>query len=75
MRALAGVGTTAAVGPLTRALSDPHLDVRKAAVLSLTRWAPSDGAARDALNSALDDGDADVRAYARQALATPLVDR
>jgi succinate dehydrogenase/fumarate reductase flavoprotein subunit/HEAT repeat protein len=75
VRALASVGTAAAVAPLTRALSDPHLDVRKAAVLSLTRWAPSDGAARDALNSALDDGDADVRAYARKALATPSVDR
>jgi len=74
VRALAGVGTTAAVAPLTRALSDPHLDVRKAAVLSLTRWAPSDGAARDALNSALDDGDADVRAHARQALATASVE-
>jgi succinate dehydrogenase/fumarate reductase flavoprotein subunit/HEAT repeat protein len=75
VRALAGVRTTVAVAPLTRALSDPHLDVRKAAVLSLTRWAPSDGAARAALNSALDDGDADVRAYARKALATPSVDR
>jgi succinate dehydrogenase/fumarate reductase flavoprotein subunit/HEAT repeat protein len=70
VRALAGVGTAAAVGPLTRALGDPHLDVRKAAVLSLTRWAPSDVAAREALNLALDDGDADVRAYARQALAS-----
>jgi succinate dehydrogenase/fumarate reductase flavoprotein subunit/HEAT repeat protein len=70
VRALAGVGTAVAVAPLTRALNDPHLDVRKAAVLSLTRWAPSDGAARDALNTALADGDADVRAYARQALAT-----
>jgi succinate dehydrogenase/fumarate reductase flavoprotein subunit/HEAT repeat protein len=75
VRALAGVATAAAVAPLTRALSDPHLDVRKAAVLSLTRWAPSDGAARDALNTALEDGDADVRAYARQALATASVDR
>jgi succinate dehydrogenase/fumarate reductase flavoprotein subunit/HEAT repeat protein len=69
VRALAGAGNEAAVAPLTRALADPHLDVRKAAVLSLTHWAPSDAAARDALNSALDDGDADVRAYARQALA------
>jgi succinate dehydrogenase/fumarate reductase flavoprotein subunit/HEAT repeat protein len=70
VRALAGVGTAVAVAPLTRALRDPHLDVRKAAVLSLTRWAPSDVAAREALNAALDDGDADVRAYARHALAT-----
>jgi succinate dehydrogenase/fumarate reductase flavoprotein subunit/HEAT repeat protein len=70
VRALAGVGASAAVGPLTRALGDPHLDVRKAAVLSLTRWAPSEAGARDALNLALDDGDADVRAYARRALET-----
>jgi vesicle coat complex subunit len=59
----------AAVPPLSRALSDPHLDVRKAAVLSLTRWVSSEDAAREALEGALDDGDADVRAYARQALA------
>ena len=69
-RALAGAPSpTAAVPPLSRALSDPHLDVRKAAVLSLTRWADSEEAAREALTGALDDGDADVRAYARQALA------
>ncbi|WP_197040130.1 fumarate reductase/succinate dehydrogenase flavoprotein subunit [Mycobacterium sp. URHB0044] len=70
VRALAGVGTAVAVAPLTRALRDPHLDVRKAAVLSLTRWAPTDVAAREALHAALEDVDADVRAYARQALAT-----
>jgi succinate dehydrogenase/fumarate reductase flavoprotein subunit/HEAT repeat protein len=69
-RALAGAPTPAvAVPPLSRALSDPHLDVRKAAVLSLTRWAASEAAAREALAGALEDGDADVRAYARQALA------
>jgi HEAT repeat protein len=69
-RALAGAPSpTTAVPPLSRALSDPHLDVRKAAVLSLTRWADSEESAREALTGALDDGDADVRAYARQALA------
>ena len=69
-RALAGAPSPgAAVAPLSRALSDPHLDVRKAAVLSLTRWASSEDAAREALAGALDDGDADVRAYARRALA------
>ncbi|OBK71898.1 fumarate reductase/succinate dehydrogenase flavoprotein subunit [Mycobacterium sp. 1274761.0] len=69
-RALAGAPSpSAAVPPLSRALSDPHLDVRKAAVLSLTRWADSEAAAREALTGALDDGDADVRAYARRALA------
>lgn len=71
-RALAGAPSPgAAVESLSRALSDPHLDVRKAAVLSLTRWASSEDAtlAREALAGALDDGDADVRAYARRALA------
>jgi succinate dehydrogenase/fumarate reductase flavoprotein subunit/HEAT repeat protein len=69
-RALAGAPSpTAAVPPLSRALSDPHLDVRKAAVLSLTRWASSEETAREALTGALEDGDADVRAYARQALS------
>jgi hypothetical protein len=58
------------VPSLSVALADPHLDVRKAAVLSLTKWASSVGEARDALADALDDGDADVRAYARRALAT-----
>ncbi|GLE53207.1 hypothetical protein ATCCBAA256_27680, partial [Mycobacterium montefiorense] len=66
-RALAGATTEFAVPRLTGALSDPHLDVRKAAVLSLTRWA-ADAAARDALGIALKDSDADVRAYARRAL-------
>ena len=66
-RALAGATPTIAVPTLSRALTDPHLDVRKAVVLSLTRWAASEHAARDALGLALDDGDADVRAYARQA--------
>lgn len=42
--------------------------MRKAAVLSLSRWADSEGAARDALSVALKDDDADVRAYARRAL-------
>jgi succinate dehydrogenase/fumarate reductase flavoprotein subunit/HEAT repeat protein len=68
-RALAGAQPTAAVATLSQALADQHLDVRKAAVLSLTRWATSEPAARAALSAALDDGDADVRAYARQALA------
>lgn len=39
-------------------------------MLSLTRWADSEEAARQALGIALEDGDADVRAYARHALAT-----
>ena len=56
-----------AIPGLTDALTDAHLDVRKAAVLSLTRWA-GETAARDALGFALNDSDADVRAYARRAL-------
>jgi HEAT repeat protein len=53
---------------LSQALVDEHLDVRKAAVLSLSRWADSEVAAREALSMALKDDDADVRAYARRAL-------
>ncbi|MGU3498975.1 fumarate reductase/succinate dehydrogenase flavoprotein subunit [Mycobacterium sp. C31M] len=67
-RALSGVSAPLAVPSLSRALADAHLDVRKAAVLSLTRWAVSETAARDALGLALKDADADVRAYARRAL-------
>lgn len=68
-RALAGAAPERAVSLLAEALSDAHLDVRKAAVLSLTRWAGA-AAARDALGLALKDSDADVRAYARRALDT-----
>ncbi|OBG66201.1 fumarate reductase/succinate dehydrogenase flavoprotein subunit [Mycobacterium sp. E3339] len=66
-RALAGATPGVAVPAITEALADAHLDVRKAAVLSLTRWA-GEPAARDALGLALKDTDADVRAYARRAL-------
>jgi len=59
-----------ALPPLSHALGDPHLDVRKAAVLSLTRWAATEEAAQDALSVALEDRDADVRAYARRAIAS-----
>ncbi|MGH3582996.1 MAG: HEAT repeat domain-containing protein, partial [Mycobacterium sp.] len=67
-RALSGVAPEVAVPSLSRTLADSHLDVRKAAVLSLTRWAASESAAREALGLALSDADADVRAYARRAL-------
>jgi succinate dehydrogenase/fumarate reductase flavoprotein subunit/HEAT repeat protein len=66
-RALSGAAAKRAVPRLSEALADAHLDVRKAAVLSLTRWA-GEPAARDALGIALKDSDADVRAYARRAL-------
>jgi succinate dehydrogenase/fumarate reductase flavoprotein subunit/HEAT repeat protein len=67
-RALSGATAELAVPRLSQALVDEHLDVRKAAVLSLSRWADSETAARDALGMALKDDDADVRAYARRAL-------
>ena len=67
-RALAGAVPAVAVPSLSAALTDRHLDVRKAAVLSLSRWADTESAAREALAGALEDGDADVRAYARRAL-------
>ncbi|WP_433755239.1 fumarate reductase/succinate dehydrogenase flavoprotein subunit [Nocardia sp. CA-135398] len=66
-RGLAGVDPDIGVTPLSDALHDPHLDVRKAAVLSLATW-PHSGSAHDALKLAIDDTDADVRAYARRAL-------
>ncbi|MEV6333683.1 fumarate reductase/succinate dehydrogenase flavoprotein subunit [Nocardia vinacea] len=66
-RGLAGADPDFGVPPLSEALRDPHLDVRKAAVLSLATW-PHSGAAHDALKLAIDDTDADVRAYARRAL-------
>ena len=69
-RALSGAAAEHAVPRLSQTLVDEHLDVRKAAVLSLSRWAAADDAARDALSVALKDDDADVRAYARRALST-----
>jgi succinate dehydrogenase/fumarate reductase flavoprotein subunit/HEAT repeat protein len=70
-RALSGAAAEPAIPRLAGALGDAHLDVRKAAVLSLTRWAGDPAAhraVRDALGIALKDGAADVRAYARRAL-------
>jgi HEAT repeat protein len=73
-RALSGAAAQLAVlaiSGLTQALADVHLDVRKAAVLSLTRWAGepiAHGTVRDTLSIVLKDSDADVRAYARRAL-------
>jgi succinate dehydrogenase/fumarate reductase flavoprotein subunit/HEAT repeat protein len=70
VRALSGATaelSVPAISGLAQAVADAHLDVRKAAVLSLTRWA-HEPAARDALSIALNDSDADVRAYARRAL-------
>jgi succinate dehydrogenase/fumarate reductase flavoprotein subunit len=54
---------------LTAATTDPHLDVRKAAVIALARWAHLPPAAA-ALRAARTDPDADVRAYAGRSIAT-----
>ncbi|WP_433592474.1 fumarate reductase/succinate dehydrogenase flavoprotein subunit [Nocardia sp. CA-145437] len=67
-RGLAGVGPEHAVAALSAALTDIHPDIRKAAVLTLSVW-PESEAARVALETAHGDSDADVRAYARRALA------
>jgi len=53
---------------LAAAGSDPHADVRKAAVIALGSWSRHPGTA-EALEAALADSDADVRGYARRALA------
>lgn len=62
--ALSAAGAGVAVAALTGALGDPHADVRKAAVLSLSAFAAREPAARNALVTVLADPDADVRAYA-----------
>lgn len=67
--ALGAAFESLAVTPLVAALADGNLDVRKAAVQSLTQWANARPEVRDALRGALDDPDADVRGYARLALA------
>jgi succinate dehydrogenase/fumarate reductase flavoprotein subunit/HEAT repeat protein len=56
-----------AVRALAKAVTDPNADVRKAAVLALTRHR-ADEDARAALTAATGDSDADVRAYAARAL-------
>ncbi|WP_327143198.1 fumarate reductase/succinate dehydrogenase flavoprotein subunit [Nocardia sp. NBC_01327] len=67
-RGLPSAGPDASAEPLQAALADVHPDVRKAAVLTLSSW-PESATARVTLESALEDTDADVRAYARRALA------
>ncbi|MCT9143494.1 fumarate reductase/succinate dehydrogenase flavoprotein subunit [Streptomyces violarus] len=56
-----------AVPALAKALADANADVRKAAVLALTRHRTAEEA-RAALATATTDSDADVRAYAARAL-------
>ncbi|WP_432752885.1 fumarate reductase/succinate dehydrogenase flavoprotein subunit [Streptomyces sp. JL2001] len=62
---LAAADRETAVPALARILGDPNADVRKAAVLALLRH-PGTAAV---LATALDDADADVRAYASRAAA------
>lgn len=66
-RGLVAADPETAIPALAEALTDRHLDVRKAAVLALSGWHREE-AARTALRGAVDDPDADVRAYARRAL-------
>ena len=66
--ALGSSDTERATGALIHALSDAHLDVRKSAARSLVARS-ADPEVADALRAALSDSDADVRAFARQAVA------
>ncbi|MFF4210759.1 fumarate reductase/succinate dehydrogenase flavoprotein subunit [Streptomyces sp. NPDC001796] len=65
--ALTAADPEVAVPALAKALADPNADVRKAAVLALTRHTRTEDA-RAALATATTDSDADVRAYAARAL-------
>jgi HEAT repeat protein len=66
--ALGGLDSRVAVGPLTSALEDEIVAVRRAAVRALGTWSDRHYA-RTALTAALNDRDAGVRAEARWALA------
>ncbi|MFC9930816.1 fumarate reductase/succinate dehydrogenase flavoprotein subunit [Streptomyces sp. NPDC127190] len=65
--ALSAADPGVAVPALAKAVADPNADVRKAAVLALTRHRAAEEA-RAALATATADSDADVRAYAARAL-------
>ncbi|MGV9895342.1 HEAT repeat domain-containing protein, partial [Streptomyces tendae] len=66
--ALSAAPPDRAVPVLAKALADRNADVRKAAVLALTRHTATTEDARTALATATGDTDADVRAYATRAL-------
>ena len=66
-QALSATSPDVAIPALTTASTDPHADVRKAAVIALAQW-PEIPEAALALKRAQSDPDADVRAYARRAL-------
>ncbi|MGW1170398.1 fumarate reductase/succinate dehydrogenase flavoprotein subunit [Streptomyces sp. NPDC002550] len=65
--ALSAASPGTAVPALAKALADPNADVRKAAVIALTRHRATEEA-RAALATAAVDTDADVRAYAARGL-------
>ncbi|OLZ65117.1 fumarate reductase/succinate dehydrogenase flavoprotein subunit [Streptomyces sp. IMTB 2501] len=65
--ALSAAAAETAVPALAKALADPNADVRKAAVLALTRHRATEEASA-ALATATADSDADVRAYAARGL-------
>ncbi|MGW2999931.1 HEAT repeat domain-containing protein, partial [Streptomyces sp. NPDC001155] len=65
--ALSAATAETAVPALAKALADLNADVRKAAVLALTRHRAMEEA-RAALATATADSDADVRAYAARGL-------
>lgn len=66
--ALGGADPDRAIPALLGMLGDRNLDVRRAEVRSLAGWTDR-GEVVTALRTALTDTDADVRAYARRALA------
>ncbi|MFE2050305.1 fumarate reductase/succinate dehydrogenase flavoprotein subunit [Streptomyces sp. NPDC059459] len=66
--ALSAAAAGIAVPALAKALADSNADVRKAAVLALTRHTAVSQDARSALATVTADSDADVRAYASRAL-------
>ncbi len=67
--ALAAADPELAAAPLLTAVSDPNLDVRKAAVRALAERIAERRDITTALHAALDDPDADVRAFARIGIA------
>jgi HEAT repeat protein len=69
VRALGELDSSAAIGPLTNALEDEIVFVRRTAVRVLGRWAANRHYAQAALATALRDRDPGVRAEARWALA------
>ncbi|MGC5054327.1 fumarate reductase/succinate dehydrogenase flavoprotein subunit [Micromonospora sp. DT48] len=68
---LAGAPASVAVPPLLDAAHDGNLDVRRAAVRVLGNWTARPEVAALLRAAADADTDADVRAYARRALAAP----